>query len=187
MSRFASRRRAAVLALAALLFSAGCGKNPPPPAEEIPVGIGTDSEIDAYKAALRKDPNNLQALIGLGNLYYQTNQDRRAIENFEKALTLDPSNPNVRTDMALCLRRIGEGDRAIEELKKAVSANPRHPQSRYNLGVILIQDRKDVEGGIKAWEGILENIPDYPYREQLKQEIARLRTDAGPARAEEKR
>jgi tetratricopeptide (TPR) repeat protein len=177
----------ALLALGAFLAFARCGKNsPPPPAEENPVGIGTDSEIDNYKAALKKDPNNLNALIGLGNLYYQTNQDRKAIENFEKALELDPSNPNVRTDMAVCLRRIGECDRAIEELKKAISSNARHPQSRYNLGVILVQDKQDAEGAIRAWEGLLENVPDYPYREQLQQEIRRLKEGVPPS-PEEKR
>jgi hypothetical protein len=35
----------------------------------------------------------------------------------------------------------------------------------------------DVEGGIKAWEALLENVPDYPDRENLKSEIARLRSD----------
>jgi hypothetical protein len=45
--------------------------------------------------------------------------------------------------------------------------------------VILIQDMNDVEGGIKAWEGLLENVPDYPYRDNLKAEIARMRPVQG--------
>ena len=173
--RFVLRWCAAVMAMGAFLVFVRCGKTSPPSVEEMFVSIGTDAEIDNYKAALQRDPNNLQALIGLGNLYYQTNQDSEAIENFEKALKLDPSNSNVRTDMAVCLRRAGKCDRAIDELKKAISSNPRHPQSRYNLGVILIQDKNDVAGGIRAWEGILDNIPEYPYRSQLEQEIRRLR------------
>ena len=175
VNRFVLQWCAAVLALGAFLVFVRCGKSAQPPAEEHPVSIGADAEIGNYKTALRKDPDNLQALIGLGNLYYQTNQDREAIESFGKALALDPSNPNVRTDLAVCLRRTGKYDLAIDELKKAISTNPFHPQSRYNLGVILIQDKKDVEGGIRAWEGILENIPEYPYQDQLKQEIRRLR------------
>lgn len=171
-------RRLAALAFAALLLPAGCGKSPSPPPDAEPVRIGADAEIASHKAALRKDPNNLQALIGLGNVYYQTNRDREAIESFGKALALDPSNSNVRTDMAVCLRRTGDFDRAVEELKKAIAANPRHHQARYNLGVILAQDRKDLEGGIRAWEGLLEYVPDYPYRDQLKAEIERLRAAA---------
>ncbi len=171
-------RRLAALAFAALLLPAGCGKGPSPPPDAEPVRVGADEEIASHKAVLRKDPNNLQALIGIGIVYYQTNRDRDAIESFEKVLALDPSNSNVRTDMAVCLRRTGNFDRAVEELKKAIAANPRHHQSRYNLGVILVQDKKDLEGGIRAWEGLLENVPDYPYRDQLKAEIERLRAAA---------
>jgi tetratricopeptide (TPR) repeat protein len=176
-----------ILAVAAAVPVAGCKKSPPPsPPEGEPARLVTPQDIEAYKEILRKDPNNLQALIGIGNLYYDAGQDRKAIESYQKALALDPSNSNVRTDMAVCYRRAGDFDRAIEELKKAISANPRHYQSRYNLGVILLQDKNDLEGGIRAWEGLLENIPDYPYRDQLKAEIARLRANPQPARKEYK-
>ncbi|MEW6720340.1 MAG: tetratricopeptide repeat protein [Thermodesulfobacteriota bacterium] len=162
---------------AALLPSAGCRKTEPPPAQETaPLRLDASAQIESYKEILRKDPNNLQALIGIGNLYYDTNQDAKAIEHYQKALSLDPTNSNVRTDMALLYRRTGNVDRAIEEMKKAISYNPRHPQSRYNLGVILIQDKRDLEGGARAWEGLLENVPEYPYKEQLRSEIAKLRS-----------
>jgi tetratricopeptide (TPR) repeat protein len=92
---------------------------------------------------------------------------------------MDPTNANVRTDMAICYRRSGNPGQAVEELKRAISTTPRHAQSRYNLGVILIQDMHDTEGGIKAWEALLEYIPDYPYRDSLKAEIARMRASQG--------
>ena len=187
MIRFLYRWSAVVFALGVFLVFAGCGEKSQPPVEEKPAGIGTDAETEKYNEALKKDPNNLQALIGLANIYCQTNRDRDAIPHLEKALELDPFNPNVRTDLAVSLRRTGKHDRAINELKKVISGNPRHYQSRYNLGVILIQDKKDVEGGIRAWEGILENIPDYPYRDQLKQEIERQRAASRRVLLEDKR
>jgi tetratricopeptide (TPR) repeat protein len=164
----------------ALPFS-GCKKTEPHPSagEGETIRMNTVAEIENYKQVLRKDPNNLQALIGIGNLYFDSNQDGMAIGSYQKALAMDPSNANVRTDMAVCYRRSGNPAQAIEELKKAISTTPRHSQSRYNLGVILIQDMKDVEGGIKAWEALLENVPDYPYRDNLKTEIAKMRSMPG--------
>jgi cytochrome c-type biogenesis protein CcmH/NrfG len=70
----------------------------------------------------------------------------------------------------------------VEELKKAISMDTRHAQSRYNLGIILIHDKNDIEGGIRTWEALLENVPNYPYRDSLKSEIARMRGTAGPAK-----
>jgi tetratricopeptide (TPR) repeat protein len=174
-------RLALLLALAAVLSCSGCKKKQPPaPAGEgESIRLNTMAEIENYKEILRKDPNNLQALIGIGNLYFDTAQDLLAIEHYRKALALDPTNANVRTDMAVCYRRSGNPVQAIEELKKAISTTPRHAQSRYNLGVILIQDLQDAQGGIKAWEALLENVPDYPYRDNLKAEIARMRSVQG--------
>jgi tetratricopeptide (TPR) repeat protein len=179
MNRNGMSRWLVILAvLTALVAPSGCKKKQQQQTggEGEPIRLNALAEIENYKEILRKDPNNLQALIGIGNLYYDTKQDLLAIENYQKALAQDPSNVNVRTDMAVCYRRKGNPDRAVEELKKAISMNPRHAQSRYNLGVILIYDKNDLEGGLKAWEALLENVPDYPYRDQLRAEIARMRS-----------
>ncbi len=174
--------RAALAVLLVFLVSmpaAGCRKKEAPQGgggdEGQAININALSEIEHYKEILRKDPNNLQALINVGNLYFDTRQDHLAIEHYRRALELDPRNSNVRTDMAVCLRRRGNPDGAIDELKKVIAMDPRHAQSRYNLGIILIHDKQDVAGGIRAWEALLENIPDYPYRDSLKAEIARMR------------
>lgn len=181
------RMRMAAMAVAlalVLFFPAGCRKKEatPPAGEGETIHMNALSQIGNYKEILKKDPNNLQALINIGNLYFDTRQDLLAIEHYRKALDLDPRNVNVRTDMAVCIRRKGNPDRAVEELKKAISMDPRHAQSRYNLGIILIHDKNDVEGGIRAWEALLENVPNYPYRDSLKSEIARMRGTTGTAK-----
>lgn len=176
--RKARIRKAVILGamVGALLVPAGCRKTEEPRGGEgEAIRLAALGEIENYKEILKRDPNNLQAHIHLGNLYFDTRQDLAAIEHYGKALALDPRNVNVRTDMAICYRRKGDPDRAIEELKKAISMDPRHPQSRYNLGVILIHDKNDLEGGIRAWEALLENVPDYPYRDALKSEIVRMK------------
>ncbi|MGE5699891.1 MAG: tetratricopeptide repeat protein [Deltaproteobacteria bacterium] len=177
------RKSALAVALAlVMLFPAGCRKKeaPQPAGEGETINLNALSQIENYKEILKKDPNNLQALINIGNLYFDTRQDLLAIEHYRKALALDPRNVNVRTDMAVSYRRTGDPDRAIEELKKAISMDPRHAQSRYNLGIILIHDKRDVEGGIRAWEALLENVPNYPYRESLKSEISRMKGMTAP-------
>jgi tetratricopeptide (TPR) repeat protein len=172
---------AILLSLAAVLSVSGCKKKEPPSTAGTgePIRLNAAADIENYKEILRKDPNNLQALIGIGNLYFDTNRDLLAIEHYRKALAMDPTNSNVRTDMAICYRRSGNPVQAVEELKRAISTTPRHAQSRYNLGVILIQDMHDVEGGIKAWEALLENVPDYPYRDSLRAEIGKMRSVQG--------
>ncbi len=179
-TRITWKTATAAAILLALLAAGGCRKKETPPAgtgagEGEPINLNALNEIANYKEILRKDPNNLQAIVNIANLYFDTRQNLLAIENYRKALAIDPGNVNVRTDMAICYQRTGNPDKAIEELNKAISTNPRHAQSRYILGSVLIHDKNDPAGGIKAWEGLLENVPDYQYRDDLKAEIARLR------------
>ncbi len=177
-------RKALILALVLPVTFAlpACRKTePPPPMQGGDAVRLTDlSEIESYKEILKKDPNNLQALINVGNRYYDSGQDRQAVDAYKRALAIDPANINVRVDMAISFRRLGDPDGAIEELKKAISMNSRHAQARYNLGVILVHDKKDVAGGIKAWEALLENIPDFQDRDRLKADIERLKASEGP-------
>jgi cytochrome c-type biogenesis protein CcmH/NrfG len=167
------------LLLSAVSLLSACRKKEAQQGTPDAIRLSDSSEIETYKEILRKDPNNLQALVNIGNLYYDSRQDRAAVDAYRKALSIDPGNSNVRVDMAVAYRRLGDSDSAIDELKKAISTDPRHVQARSNLGVILIYDKKDIGGGIKAWEALLENVPDYPDRERLKADIARLK--AGPA------
>lgn len=165
------------LLLGLLFAAAGCkGKQSQQGAGGEPINLNALGEIENYKEILRKDPNNLRANVNIGNLYFDARQDLLAIEHYRKALVLDPRNANVRTDMAVAYRRSGNPDQAVEELKKVISMDPKHAQARYNLGVILIHDKNDVEGGVRVWEALLENVPTYPYRDSLRAEITKMRT-----------
>lgn len=165
----------------------GCGGKQEPQnfqGETGTISLDTAAKIRSFQEILAKDPKNLQALVALGNIFFDTGQDLQAIENYERALAIEPGNNNVRTDMAVCYRRAKRPDRAIEELKRVISSDPRHPQSRFNLGIILVQDVGDLAGGAKAWEDLLAAIPEYPDRENLKANIEQVRQMAGsmPAR-----
>ena len=116
-------------------------------------------EIQLSKSILEKDPSNLQALISLGNAYFDTDQYQQAIDVYSKALAIDSKNPDVRTDMGIMYRKLGQFDKALEALRRAVQDNPKHINSRFNLGVVLKYDKGDFQGAIQAWEEFLKLEP----------------------------
>ena len=116
-------------------------------------------EIAQLEEALKRDPENLQALISLGNAYFDTNQYNKAIETYQKALKIDPKNADVRTDIGIMYRSIKDYDSAVREFRQAAKDNPSHVNSRFNLAIVLQNDKKDIPAAVVAWEDFLRVAP----------------------------
>ncbi|MDH4100551.1 MAG: tetratricopeptide repeat protein [Nitrospirota bacterium] len=168
------------LILAIAVSSSGCGKKeentPPPPSTQpgvaAPSLMGTEQR---YQDILKADPNNYDALTGLGNLYYDTGRWTEAIEPYSKAVAINPKNANVIVDMGTCYYKSGQADKAVDAFKKAIEADPMHENARLNLGVVLASAKNDREGAIKAWEDLLRMRPNFTNADAVKAEIAKLR------------
>lgn len=131
------------------------------------------SQIETqYKDVIAKDPKNYDAIVALGNVYFDSGKFEKAIEMYQKALELNPKDVNVRTDMGTMYRKIGDFDKAIEAFRKSVAVEPNHEQSRFNLGVTLYYDKKDLKGAAAAWEELLKINPNHPEAENIKRVIA---------------
>lgn len=137
----------------------------------------TDYEeaIRNFKALLDKEPDNVILLISLGNAYFDIGRDMEAIKVYKKALEIYPDNVAVRTDLGTAYRRIGQPDKALEEYKKSLSIDPRHSISRYNMGVVLLWDKKKMEEAVTVWEELLRIDPYFVLADELKENIKLLK------------
>ena len=141
----------------------------------VPQKAPSESEIRALEGMIAKDPLNQQALIDLGNRYFDGRQFQKAVDTYARVLKIDPKNADVRTDMAIMLRGLKEYDRAISELRQAAAQDPNHVNSRYNLGIILLHDKGDVKGAIAAWEDCLKAGAAGDQAEKIREQIKELR------------
>ena len=146
------------------------------PAASEPGKAPSGEEIRVLEGVLAKDPANLQALIDLGNRYFDGRQFQKAVDMYARALKIDPGNSDVRTDMAIMLRGLKEYDRAVSELKQAAAMDPNHVNSRYNLGIVLLHDKGDVKGAIAAWEDCLKAGATGDQAEKIREQLKRLRS-----------
>lgn len=133
------------------------------------------SKIKTLKEIIQKDPRNLPAWVELGNLYFDSDQPKEAIEAYSKYLAAKPDNPDVRTDMGIMYRRLGEFDRALEEFRKAAQIDPKHINSRYNIGIVLLHDKQDIKGAIKAWEDYLKVDPESERADRVRAQMENLK------------
>jgi tetratricopeptide (TPR) repeat protein len=113
--------------------------------------------------------------VELGNLYFDSDRPQEAIEVYRQYLAIKPDNPDVRTDMGIMYRKLGQFDRALEEFRKATQSDPKHVNSRYNIGVVLLHDKQDIKGAIKAWEEYLRVDPNSERAERIRDQIEKIK------------
>ena len=172
-----------VLMLTAL---AGCdqqGQNQAPIKGPAGGGVRTplnlDYKINSLRDMLKKNPENLNARIELGNAYMDTNRFSQAIAAYEAALKINPKLTNVRADMGTCQRRLGRPDLAVEAFREVIKIDPGHAYAHMNMGVVLAYDLGDLAGAISAFETYLRLAPADQNAPQIRAETERLKSMIG--------
>lgn len=137
------------------------------------------AKVERYEKRLAEDPNNLAALLNLGQTYmnwgysatYSSTTDEesayshglldKAVDCFDRYLALNDSKA-VRVDRALCKYYAGDTDGAIKALKKVADDNPDFPLAWANLGM-LYETQYDTKKASEAYRKAVETDPDDEY------------------------
>uniref|UniRef100_A0A7C4EWR5 Tetratricopeptide repeat protein n=1 Tax=Desulfomonile tiedjei TaxID=2358 RepID=A0A7C4EWR5_9BACT len=143
--------------------------------------------IAGIERMLKENPHNMEALIQLGNDYFDTAQYEKAVEAYQKALVMDPRNPDVLTDLGVSYRKLKKPQEAVQAFRQALEADPGHVITLFNLGIVLRDDMKDYAGAIQAWEEFLNKAGDSPHAMMVKPWLKALKEKTGQKEgAEEK-
>ena len=133
--------------------------------------------VQSYKEKLAKNPNDLQANIGLGNLQYDSGQWAKAIESYTRALKVDPKNSDIRVDRAVAYLNVGQIDLSRSEIVRVTKENPKHKNAWLNLGVVALQTG-DRATAISAWKQFLTLDPNGQHTASIRQQIEEM--EKGP-------
>jgi cytochrome c-type biogenesis protein CcmH/NrfG len=133
--------------------------------------------IEEYQSTLAADPNNLAALIALGDAYFDTGRWMEAGKVYGQALMLDPRNADVRSDLGTTYRELGMSDRALAEYRLALGHEPGHLNARYNMGIVYAYDKKDPRTAIHIWEELLKMAPNFPQADRIRLSMATLKQE----------
>lgn len=125
--------------------------------------------------AVNKNPNDAEAVINLGNVYYDGKQYSEAIKFYQHALEINPQNADVRTDLGTAYWYVGDADRAIAEFKKSLKTRPNHPGTLFNMGIVEWQGKMNPGNAVAAWQELLKTNPNYPQRQQVEDLISKAK------------
>ena len=121
-----------------------------------------DAQINAYRDILARDPKNVQAAIGAGNLLYDAQRYPEAISFYQQAFALNASDINLSTDLGTALWYAGRADESLAQYRKSLGINATHAQTLFNIGIVKADGKHDYAGAIASWEALLRTNPTYP-------------------------
>jgi cytochrome c-type biogenesis protein CcmH/NrfG len=118
-----------------------------------------DTKAQPLIDKLKSDPNNVDLLTQIGNIYKATHQFQDAATYYDRVVRLDAKNVAIRTELASCLYYNGDVDGALGQLEQSLHYDPKDANSLFNLGMIKWQGKKDAKGALTAWRELLKTNP----------------------------
>ena len=104
-----------------------------------------DGAVEQYQKALKKAPNDVQALLGYAHLLDHQNKLVEATTQYQKAIKANPKESAAYNDLGLCLARRGMIGDATKNVTKAVELQPDRVLYRNNLAKLLVEQNRSEE------------------------------------------
>ncbi|HEX7190438.1 MAG TPA: tetratricopeptide repeat protein [Thermoanaerobaculia bacterium] len=114
---------------AAMPAAGGGGGAPSGPMEQV------RQQLEMLKKQIDQNPNDVDALVQLGNMYMDVAKFPQAIDYFNRALKVR-EEPSVRTDLGICYKQSGQMEQARDAFRKVASEQPDQWQAIYNLAIV---------------------------------------------------
>ena len=138
-----------------------------------------ESQVQALRNVVDRDPKNAVARAQLGNLYYDAGRYTDAIKWYGESLALNPNDVNVSTDLGVSYYYNNQPDLAIKQLEHSLQVDPKHTKTLLNLGVVRAFGKQDLKGATEVWRRLVEIAPDSPEGRQAKQALDSLSSAHG--------
>lgn len=98
--------------------------------------------LDDYNAALRNDPNLIQAHSSKGNALTRLGRYQNALESHQHAIDLDTEHAISYLNRGGTYAQVGEEDSAMADWRHALALNPELVDAHRNLGFLLFQQKQ---------------------------------------------
>jgi Flp pilus assembly protein TadD len=159
------------------------GRGMPPKADDtsaaaalgVPTPDASVTQLANLQSCVASDPNNLQCVTGLADMYYQAQQWDQAQTNYQQAVKLSPH------DAALLLKLAGteiyqdEFEQAIPTLQQAATIRPDAPEIHLLLGLALQKTSPpQTAAAVEEWRKVQQLAPGSAWATQAGQYLTEL-------------
>lgn len=94
-----------------------------------------------YRAALAASPDDLLALLGLGNAAARQRRYDEALALYQRASAAHPGSPEALANVGAAELALGNAKDGERDLRRALALDPEQPQAKRNLALLLRRRR----------------------------------------------
>src|SRR6516164_4563693 len=89
---------------------------------------------------IRTQPQDIRALLLLGDAYVETSQPEKAAEILRRATSLAPRSADAHLDLGVVEVSLGNSEAGKKEFQAALAIDPTEREALYNLGKVFFQE-----------------------------------------------
>ena len=114
---------------------------------------------EAFKAALRINPNHAQSINMLAAIALKDRQSGEAVKFARMAIQISPDNPGYYTNLGLAYFGLGEYEKAVSSYRKAIQLDPNYVDAYRNIGNAL-RLLLSLDEAVSCYQKALQLTPD---------------------------
>jgi tetratricopeptide (TPR) repeat protein len=112
-----------------------------------------------YRAALQRDPDYVEALIGLGQVEALQGERAPALKHIESAIEIDPYRPRAHFSLARLFESQGNTDEALAEYFRALELDPNNADVSLSIAAIQLA-RSQPDQALSRLDQVVELAPE---------------------------
>ncbi len=129
--------------------------------------------IDAYDRCVSVDPNNVDALLNCGTLYYEEGNLQKAADYFQRSVAAQPQNALAHFNLGSVLEELGDLEESRRHLRQALQLDPAYSDAHYNLAFVSEKLHSYAEAR-EHWQAYVKLDPLGPWSAYARQRLAAL-------------
>lgn len=142
------------------------------PAPQAPAGqTGGAPSFDEVRARLAQNPNDVPALVALGDFLLQQQAVVEAISHYERALAGDPGNAQIMGRVAVAYRSARQPQKALELAMKMLDTERNDAQAAAVAFDIALHGAGDLDAAARALAEFQRRAPGAPMGGQMQADL----------------
>jgi tetratricopeptide (TPR) repeat protein len=131
----------------------------PAPAQRQPPPLD-QAKVTSLTAAIASNPKDAEAMVQLGNTYFDAEKFDDSIAWYQKALAIDPANADASTDLGVSYFYTDRPDQALEQFERSLKIDPSHTKTMLNKGIVLAFGKQNITAASEEWKRVVTLAPD---------------------------